>query len=187
MVRIKERYLLVNILYPPSPSKSTNVNVPGFVVLHQPTPGGLLPRDLIKGIRNQVAALFGDYGSGAFEGNNLVVKYLSKATSTFILKVKRAHYRLIWAALTTMDQLPLGSGGGRSCTFSVVRVSGTIRKVEEEAVRQARRLVLAAKAAESSGVRLPSVMALAGASRSTQNVQDDIAMLGDDEDNLEGA
>ncbi len=35
--------------------------------------------------------------------------------------------------------------GGRPCLFRVVRVSGTVRKVEEEAVRRAKLLVLAAR------------------------------------------
>ncbi|KAK1598275.1 Rpp14/Pop5 family protein [Colletotrichum navitas] len=153
MVRIKERYLLVNILYLTGDSKSQASNVPDFVVIHQPTTGSLTPQSLLKAIRAEVAILFGDYGSGAIEGN-LQVKYLSPATSTFILKVKRAHYRLVWAALTFMKCVPLKTGEGKPCIFKVVRVSGTIRKAEEEAVRQARQLVLAAKdsaAATTSG------------------------------------
>ncbi|KXH32264.1 Rpp14 family protein [Colletotrichum nymphaeae SA-01] len=155
MVRIKERYILVNILYPPEDSKQKS-NVPDFVVMHQPTTGSLTPQSLLKAIRAEVATLFGDYGSGAIEGN-LVVKYLSQATSTFILKVKRSHYRLVWAALTFMNRVPLKSGEGKPCTFKVVRVSGTIRKAEEEAVRQARQLVLAAKdsSAAAAGGALP--------------------------------
>ncbi|KAK2059899.1 Rpp14/Pop5 family protein, partial [Colletotrichum caudatum] len=154
MVRIKERYVLVNILYPPGDSKSRASNVPDFVFMHQPTTGSLTPQSLLKAIRAEVAILFGDYGSGAIEGNLQAVKYLSPATSTFILKVKRAHYRLVWAALTFMKCVPLKTGEGKPCTFKVVRVSGTIRKAEEEAVRQARQLVLAAKdsaAAATSG------------------------------------
>lgn len=42
-----------------------------------------------------------------------------------------------------MDRIPVKDG--RPCIFRVVRVSGTIRKAEEEAIRQARRLILAAK------------------------------------------
>lgn len=41
--------------------------------------------------------------------------------------------------------------GGRPCIFRVVRVSGTIRKAEEEAVRQARKLILQAKEEQDSG------------------------------------
>lgn len=42
-----------------------------------------------------------------------------------------------------MDHIPVKDG--HACIFRVVRVSGTIRKVEEEAIRQARQLILAAK------------------------------------------
>lgn len=74
-----------------------------------------------------------------------IVKYFSLATSTFILRCPRAHYQLVWSALTFMDHVPVKDG--RPCIFRVVRVSGTIRKVEEEAIRQAKMLILAAKEA----------------------------------------
>jgi len=85
-----------------------------------------------------------------------LVKYLSHATSTFILKIHRAHYRLVWAALTLMDRVPVKNG--EPCTFRVVRVSGTIRKVEEEAVRRARQLILAAKDAAAAQHK-PTILA----------------------------
>ena len=73
------------------------------------------------------------------------MKYLSLATSTFILQCPRAHYQMLWSALTFMDHVPTTRGEGKPCIFRVVRVSGTIRKAEEEAIRQARRLIIAAK------------------------------------------
>ncbi|QUC16649.1 uncharacterized protein UV8b_00890 [Ustilaginoidea virens] len=142
MVRIKERYLLVNIIYPPDAKNAATHNVPSLVVQHQPTRETLTPQALLKGIRAHVALLFGDCGLGAFEGT-LSVKYLSLATSTFILRCPRAHYRMLWSALTCMDRIP--TKDGRPCIFRVVRVSGTIRKVEEEAIRQARQLLLEVK------------------------------------------
>ena len=66
MVRIKERYLLVNILYPTE--LGTRANLPDVVVLNQPTSDELTPVALLRAIRAEVAALFGDYGSGALEG-----------------------------------------------------------------------------------------------------------------------
>ncbi|KAF5005467.1 hypothetical protein FDECE_8086 [Fusarium decemcellulare] len=141
MVRIKERYLLVNIVYPPDPAKAAKSNLPDFVVHHQPTIEKLSPQALLKGIRAEITSLFGDYGSGVL--GSLSVKYLSLATSTFILRCSRAHYQMLWSALTFMDRIPVP--GGRPCIFRVVRVSGTIRKAEEEAIRQAKRLILAAK------------------------------------------
>lgn len=47
-----------------------------------------------------------------------------------------------------MDRVP--DRNGTPCTFRVVRVSGTIRKSEAEAVRQAKQLILAAKRAAAS-------------------------------------
>jgi ribonuclease P/MRP protein subunit POP5 len=68
MVRIKERYLLVNIIYPPDTTESPAVKVPDFVVQHQPTIEKVTPQALLKGIRAEVGLLFGDVGLGAFEG-----------------------------------------------------------------------------------------------------------------------
>lgn len=58
---------------------------------------------------------------------------------------------MLWSALTFMDHIPTARGEGKPCIFRVVRVSGTIRKAEEEAIRQARRLIIAAKEEAESG------------------------------------
>lgn len=72
MVRIKERYLLVNILYPSE--LGTKPDVPDLVVLNQPTADALTPGALLRGLRAEIADLFGDYGSGMAEGGSLVGK-----------------------------------------------------------------------------------------------------------------
>lgn len=101
------------------------------------------------------------------------MKYLSTATSTFILRVSRAHYRLVWAALAFMDRVPVRDG--RPCVFRVVRVSGTVRKAEEEAVRRARLLVLAAK--EEIAGKSSSTNALGALLRGDNNQARDTASL----------
>jgi len=67
MVRIKNRYLLVNILYPElsTPVASTKNKLPDVVTFHQPTTNVLTSKALEKGIKNEIEALFGDYGYGA--------------------------------------------------------------------------------------------------------------------------
>ena len=50
-----------------------------------------------------------------------------------------------------MDHVPVDEG--RPCVFRVVRVSGTIRKSEEEAIRQAKRLILAVKDQEANSMQ----------------------------------
>lgn len=79
----------------------------------------------------------------------MAVKYLSPATSTAIIRCPRASYRLVWIALSYISHVPEfaapGSGPGkrspltRPCVFRVVKVSGTMRRVEEEAIRRARK------------------------------------------------
>jgi ribonuclease P/MRP protein subunit POP5 len=82
------------------------------------------------------------------------VKYLSPATSTFILRVSRDHYRIAWAALSLMTSVPVKDG--KSCVFRVVRVSGTIKKAEEEAIRRAREMIL--KAMREAGETVDSTL-----------------------------
>lgn len=50
---------------------------------------------------------------------------------------------MLWTALTFMDHVPVRDG--KPCTFRVVHVSGTIRKVEEAGIRHARNLMFAVK------------------------------------------
>jgi ribonuclease P/MRP protein subunit POP5 len=65
MVRLKNRYLLVNILYPELKKGQPNTKVPDVVAFHQPTTDDLDAQALLKGLRSEVFNLFGDYGSGA--------------------------------------------------------------------------------------------------------------------------
>lgn len=71
------------------------------------------------------------------------VKYLSTATSTFIVRVGRTHYQLAWAALSFMNRVPVKDG--KKCIFRVVRVSGTMKLAEKEIIRRAREIILKAR------------------------------------------
>lgn len=75
--------------------------------------------------------------------NIALVKYLSTATSTFILRVSRAHYQIAWAALSMMNTVPVKDG--KKCVFRVVRVSGTLKLAEKEVIRRAREMILKAR------------------------------------------
>ncbi len=65
MVRLKNRYLLVNMLYPELEKSQLKSDIPDIVVFNQPTTNELSPQALLRGIRAEVSSLFGDYGSGA--------------------------------------------------------------------------------------------------------------------------
>ena len=65
MVRVKHRYFLVQILYPDTtPFKSSDPNLPDRVRFHQPTPDAVTAGFLLGQIREQLAILYGDHGSG---------------------------------------------------------------------------------------------------------------------------
>ncbi|KAI5195245.1 hypothetical protein E4T39_08294 [Aureobasidium subglaciale] len=159
MVRLKHRYLLVNVLYPEpeTPTKHTTKDgqVPDVVSFRRPSSDKLNAQLLARMIRDGVTELFGDYGSGMIASSLVdskkevdcsLVKYLSPATSTAIVRVSRAHYRLVWAALSFVTHLPRPVD--QACVIQVVRVSGTIRKAEEEAIRRAKAAILRATARE---------------------------------------
>lgn len=100
------------------------------------------------------------------------VKYLSTATSTFILRVSRAHYRVLWAALSLMNSVPVKNG--KKCVFRVVRVSGTIRKTEEEAIRRAREMILKARRelGEQSGSTLEKMFGSSNKDTTTNSMKE---------------
>ncbi|BCS04252.1 Rpp14/Pop5 family protein [Aspergillus luchuensis] len=180
MVRLKHRYILLDILYPDpstwpaatSRTKSNNSNSnsnpqsksksQAQLQIHSPTSDALTPGLLAKMVREEVSLMFGDYGVGRLGGagaGGISVKYLSPATSTAIIRCPRASFRLVWTALTCMSQVPGFTEGGakrssstRACVFRVIRVSGTMRKAEEEAIRRARREIVRLREAEESGV-----------------------------------
>jgi hypothetical protein len=78
MVRVKNRYLVVNFLYPTTPSatcsssKSTET-IPDLLQFHAPTPDAFHMGHLLRVIKDGIQELFGDYGMGmvsnALKGN----------------------------------------------------------------------------------------------------------------------
>lgn len=84
-----------------------------------------------------------------------------------------------------MDKVPLPDKNGKNCIFRVVRVSGTIRKAEEEAIRRAREMILRAKRSmgDKSGATLEAIL---GKSDSKAVVTDnEVLMLDASDDNMD--
>lgn len=73
MVRIKHRYLLLNILYPAEDKSKTPSNkdeqIPLTVQFRRPSSDRLDGRLLMRVIRDGVSELFGDYGAGMIAGS----------------------------------------------------------------------------------------------------------------------
>lgn len=76
MVRVKNRYLLIDILYPdPSSAQRTSHPAPttkhdreSQLRFHAPTSDALTPSLLAKMVRDEVAEIFGDWGVGRLGG-----------------------------------------------------------------------------------------------------------------------
>ena len=76
MVRIKYRYLLVNILYP-EPQKANAISTSDkaakasfdLLQVHSPSPDDLTPQLLVRLVKDQVTYLYGDYGHGLIAGS----------------------------------------------------------------------------------------------------------------------
>ncbi|KAL8906498.1 MAG: hypothetical protein Q9207_001984 [Kuettlingeria erythrocarpa] len=199
MVRIKHRYLLLNILYPgsyPKDEGASHINrkkiSPGLLQFHRPTPDELTPQILARAIRDQILYLYGNYGYG-ITSSGLNVKYLSPATSTAIIRCSRANYQVVWAALTFMTHLPElpNQSTPQTCVMQVVRVSGTIRKAEEEVIKRARAAILRARGESHSGSS-SGLEAILGPSSEAiplinqKDVQPQVVGIEDDDDDSNG-
>jgi len=140
MVRHKSRYLLFQFLYPPTDTADASTGastgtfshaLPTHLEFHSPSASNLTGKDIAAILRDSLSINFGDWGAGCAGG--LSVKYFSPATSTGIVKVPREHYRLVWGALSFIREVK-----GRPVVATMLKVSGTIKKAEMEAVRRAK-------------------------------------------------
>lgn len=70
MVRVKHRYLLIDILYPDPSSASPpgRSDKQSQLRIHAPTSDALTPSLLAKMVRDEVAEIFGDWGIGRLGG-----------------------------------------------------------------------------------------------------------------------
>ncbi|KAE8145707.1 hypothetical protein BDV25DRAFT_144417, partial [Aspergillus avenaceus] len=73
MVRIKHRYLLLDILYPdpstwPSTAQNAKSKAQSQLRIHAPTSDALTPSLLARLVREEVAEIFGDWGIGRLGG-----------------------------------------------------------------------------------------------------------------------
>ncbi|KAI8914506.1 hypothetical protein EDD86DRAFT_244703 [Gorgonomyces haynaldii] len=111
MVRIKNRYFLCEL------------QVENDEILQ------LNKYALLNALSEAIQEWYGQTGLGEIIPG-LQVKYFSPATGMLIIRVTRKHYQQVWAALGFMNQLR-----NRGCKFSVIHISGTIKKVQQKAIK----------------------------------------------------
>lgn len=152
MVRLKQRFILFDILYPP---KERGDETSGFsqspqtalLGLHRSSPSSVNPKTITNAIRQVIQEYYGDYGSSFAMQLNL--KYFNNKTSSGIIRSGRQNYQFIIAALTLINQIE-----GNSVIIRCRHVSGTIKKCEEKAIDQNRELMVQMRRAQGSGLHV---------------------------------
>ncbi|KAI9652735.1 MAG: hypothetical protein M1831_006628 [Alyxoria varia] len=110
MVRIKQRYLLLQLLYPSAITSNAEDDASTQLAkLHAPSPG-VDSRALLRLIRNSLRNMYGEHGA-AVAGGSLSLRYWSSATSVGILRCRREVARMVWGAVTWMRVVEVGGGG----------------------------------------------------------------------------
>jgi hypothetical protein len=111
------------------------------------------------------------------------VNYWSPSTSTAIIRCPRDHYEMVWAALTYITHLPKPLH--LPVVIRVVRVSGTIRKAEEEVIRRSQQIIKRAKTWEGKG-DLPMLQSVEKAAEKERREDEVLARVdqGSDEEEM---
>lgn len=93
-------------------------------------------KTILQELRRVIQFNFGDYGSG--KANSLLqIKYFSNRTSTGIIRCSREDYEIVVIALTLMNKIDELEG----VLLNPIKVSGTIKRIEQYAVKRSARLL----------------------------------------------
>ncbi|XP_069118549.1 ribonuclease P/MRP protein subunit POP5-like [Argopecten irradians] len=113
MVRLKNRYLVCEVVYTGSRKKVSSFS----------------EYDLHLCIRNAVQQSYGDYGRGVLR-TSLSVKHWNRATNIVLIRAKRGAHTMVQAALTFIKTI-----AGTDAFFSTLHIGGTIRSCYKFLVR----------------------------------------------------
>ncbi|AOA63331.1 RNase MRP and nuclear RNase P subunit [Komagataella phaffii CBS 7435] len=128
MVRLKNRYILFDILYPQEIDDFSRSKA--LVAMHKSTSSQVNPQTILIALRNSLKQNFGDHIAG-IAGSTAQTKYFSNKTSTGIIRCPRDSFRYTCAALSLITHLE-----GQRILIRIVRISGTIRTCERYAVKK---------------------------------------------------
>ncbi|KAK8439216.1 RNA-binding protein pop5 [Candidozyma auris] len=147
MVRLKHRYILFDILYPPVSDPRTGTQREKFstfcnnpkdtlLTLHAPSPASINSKSIANILRNAVAEHYGEIAAGGV-GNSIIVKYFSNKTSTGIIRCSRQDFQQVMAAIALVTKVD-----NYDALMRCVHVSGTIRKCEQFSIRRNKSLII---------------------------------------------
>lgn len=152
MVRLKQRYILFDILYPPQNDQDpdfvnfSNSPQEALIAMCQSSPASVNQKLITQVIRKVLQDHYGDMGAGA-AGMLISVKYFNNKTSTGILRCSRQSFQLVMSSLTLMNRI-----SNREVIVRCLHVSGTIKRCEEFAIKRNHDIMLQLKNIKSTGV-----------------------------------
>ncbi|KAI5953631.1 POP5 [Candida jiufengensis] len=143
MVRIKHRYILFEILYPPTPKNASQQELEEYIesetnvllTLHKSSPQNINYKTILHAIRKSLHEHYGDVGSGS-AGMLMTIKYFSNKTSTGIIRCGRSQFETIIGAMSMINCID-----GVDLVMSCIHVSGTIKKCEEFSILNTKKLM----------------------------------------------
>lgn len=148
---LQNRWLLVRIDYDKSEQNTADGSVPSMPTQMVGAGGTPMQLQLLRTLRDMIALHFGDVGAGAIAGS-LAVRYYSSTTNHAIVRTARLGIQQVWAALTMCTHL-----GGRRVRLIVTHCGGTIRKVQQAAIRQDYKVLARMHAEQEHGAALAGV------------------------------
>ncbi|EGV65786.1 RNA-binding protein pop5 [Yamadazyma tenuis] len=145
MVRLKQRYILFEILQPPQAPKechedrdlfTTFAESPstGLLTLHRSSPSSINPKAITNSIKQHVQEYYGDFGAGFLMTLN--VKYFNNKTSTGIIRCGNQNFQYVLGAMTLINKIE-----SKPVIIRCTHVSGTIKKCEQFASQKNRELI----------------------------------------------
>lgn len=135
MVRLKSRYILFEVLYPAAEINSHNCD-DLILINHKSSPVEISIKEIIHEIRRSLQQNFGDYGYGKVN-SLLQIKYFSNNTSTGIIRCHREDADLLILSLFYINKI----GNINNITINPIKISGTIKKIEQYSIRRSNKLL----------------------------------------------
>lgn len=178
MVRLKHRYILFDIIYPPPADPRTTAHKEKFasfsnspketlLLLHETSPLSINQKVIANLLKRVVDDHFGEIGAGTV-GQLIIVKYFSNKTSTGIIRCSRTNFQQVMAAIALVTKVDT-----RDAIMRCVHVSGTIKKCEQFSIRRSRQLIIEMGQNKAMQNGLDELLEMFGGEDKEEDVEDD--------------
>ncbi|SGZ40864.1 uncharacterized protein HGUI_03064 [Hanseniaspora guilliermondii] len=136
MVRIKNRYILFELLYPPTECYNTENII--FEHRNPSKPKSVInPKTILYEVRKQIKYYLGDQSLGK-ANITLQVKYFNNVTSVGILKCSAEYYKTVVLGLSMIQTI---NNDKQKVIINVVKLSGTINKLQDHSIKRNKELI----------------------------------------------